>query len=82
MTRFLLILMLVFAIIWWFRRPPTRDTAADLPAKEPKPQNLLKCTRCGIAFPTSEAFRDPQHQPFCCAEHLSAQQGQEHPPHG
>ena len=63
----ILLLILVFAVVWWlakgFRR---KDAAGDAPGGVP--EQMVNCAHCGLYLPQGEAVREGDKF-FCSAEH-------------
>ena len=81
MTKFLLLLLLIVAVLWGplsrLRGPTRRAPAPGKPAqdtatKASRPQDMVPCAHCGVHLPRGEALPAPEHGPgllFCGAEH-------------
>ena len=71
--KYLLLIGLALAILWFLRRPENRRTrTAGAPAAR-RPERMVKCARCGVHFPESDGVRDGAIH-YCCAEHRRAAQ--------
>lgn len=85
MTKFLLLVLLIVAVLWGplsrlrkpARRPTPRDgmpantTSHDKPAAT-EAQDMVPCAHCGVHLPRGDALPGPEHGRglvFCCAEH-------------
>lgn len=77
MTKFLLLVLLIVAVLWGplsrLRKPARRD---PMPGKTPAtptsdaraahdngPQDIVPCAHCGIHLPRREALSAPEHGP-------------------
>ena len=78
MTKFLLLLLLIVAVLWGplarLRKPARREEPAGPSGAERghHPQDIVPCAHCGVHLPRKEALPGPEHGPaqlFCSAEH-------------
>jgi len=76
--KYLLLIALLFAIIWYMRggraahqeragRAPGRGPGSATPL--PPPQDMVECPVCRVHLPRTEALPGPGGQLYCCAEH-------------
>jgi uncharacterized protein len=70
--KYLLVLVLVLAVIWFVRN--NRRTGQDKPAppkqdSPAQPQDMVRCPICGLHLPRADALPGPGGQLYCCAEH-------------
>jgi uncharacterized protein len=70
-VKFLVLLAVVFAVIWFIRNnrqgdAPRSSTSARTP---PPPQEMVECAVCHVHLPRSDALAGPGGQLYCCAEH-------------
>jgi uncharacterized protein len=63
----LLLLIFVFAAVWWLAKGFRRKDASG-PAAEAAPEKMVNCGHCGLYLPQSEAVREGERY-YCCAEH-------------
>jgi uncharacterized protein len=69
MGRLLVLILLVVLAVWVIRRAFRASRAADPPAKQPlEQQDLVRCARCGVHLPRSEA-RPADGALYCGEEH-------------
>lgn len=69
MGRLLVLILLVVLAVWVIRRAFRASRAADQPAKQPlEQQDLVRCARCGVHLPRSEA-RQADGALYCGEEH-------------
>jgi len=67
-VRFVLLVVLVVAAVWFVRRalrPMNKDAAAKKPLP---PGELVSCARCGLHLPRGEA-REANGTLYCSEEH-------------
>jgi uncharacterized protein len=72
MIKFLLLIAIVFAVIWFLRGArlsSRREDAAARPASPPAPQDMVECPVCRVHLPRADALPGPDGQLYCCAEH-------------
>ena len=60
----LVVLLLVGAVVWTWRRPARRDSGAD----RPRAIAMVACAHCGLLVPASEALL-LDDRAYCCAGH-------------
>lgn len=79
--KFLLVLVVVLAGVWLWRRgrvkditrrPPPAPPAAPAPAQVPSA--MVACTLCGLHLPASDAVTGSQG-PYCCNDHRRLREG-------
>lgn len=85
MIKYLLMLALVGAAIWWLRRSRRGDETARKPPQpaaqggprkgapgpaEPAP--MLACAHCGVHLPEAEAVKDADGRAYCGEAHRLA----------
>jgi len=69
MGRLLVLILLVVLAVWAIRRALRASRAADQPEKRPiEQQDLVRCARCGVHLPRSEA-RQAEGRLYCGEEH-------------
>ncbi len=62
----LIIVLLVGAVLWTWRRPSTRARA-----QPPRVAAMVACAHCGVHLPALESLElDGKH--YCCAGHLES----------
>lgn len=66
MSKFLLLILVVFAAWLLVKRLRGKDAAAGAP--DPAPEQMVNCSHCGLYLPQKEAIADGDKF-FCCAEH-------------
>ncbi|MBI4998609.1 MAG: hypothetical protein HZC22_17275 [Rhodocyclales bacterium] len=67
MGKLILFLIVVVAIYWWLRKPPTRVRQGDSPAAQ-EPETMVSCAFCGLHVPLRESVTaNGRH--YCGAEH-------------
>ena len=78
MTRLIIIVIAVVAVIWLLRRAiagPRRGGPADGPPPGPEQGELVACARCGVNLPKAEAYAARGVPPgaggsfYCSEEH-------------
>jgi len=72
-VRILFYLGIVLVGIWLWRsltRPEKSGTDTP-PASEPKPNEMVRCSQCGVHLPASEAVHG-QRGVYCSQAHLTA----------
>lgn len=87
MIKYLVLLAVVGAVIWWLRRarpgdepPRPRAGAAESKGKSDaassaenaKPTLMLACAHCGVHLPQADALTDAAGRPFCGEAHRLA----------
>lgn len=80
MLRYLFLLIVLLAAIWWIRGALARFGRDDEPdarqGKRPRnrpaaAERMLECRHCGVIVPESEGVREQEHF-YCCADHRRA----------
>ncbi|MES3003214.1 MAG: PP0621 family protein [Pseudomonadota bacterium] len=70
--KYLILIAVVFAVIWFVRNNRRSDTA-DAPAPRRKvpgePQDMVECPICSVHLPRTDALPGPDGRLYCCAEH-------------
>jgi len=66
MSKFLLLILAVFAAWLLIKRLRGKDGAANPP--DPAPEQMVHCSHCGLYLPQKEAIADGDKY-YCCAEH-------------
>lgn len=70
MTRFLLLILVLLAVIWLWRS--ARQAEPKLKQQKPPPtvapQEMVRCTLCSVHLPAADAVMGKKG-PYCCAEH-------------
>ena len=66
MSKFLLLVAVVFAV-WWLAKGFRRKRAAK-DAPEAAPEQMVACSHCGLNLPQGEAIPEGGKF-FCCEEH-------------
>ena len=79
--KFLLVLVVVLAGVWLWRRNRVNDQASRPPPAPPPtpaaptgPSAMVACTLCGLHLPASEAVAGSQG-PYCCTDHRRLREG-------
>jgi uncharacterized protein len=73
--KYLVLLMVVIAVIWFVRNHRRSTDRSDTPARPPKqaalgePQDMVRCPVCSLHLPRVDALPGPDGQMYCCAEH-------------
>jgi uncharacterized protein len=68
MGRLIVLVVLVVLAVWAIRRAIRATRAGDALKKPPIQQDLVRCARCGVHLPRSEA-REAGGRLFCGDEH-------------
>jgi len=68
-VKFFALLIVVVVGIWWFRNRQVQVHKAGDPPQPATPQDMLRCTQCGIHLPDSEAIKG-RNGSYCCQDHL------------
>jgi len=73
MTRLLVIIVVVFALLWLLRRALARQQKGDAPPQAPGEAkgDLVSCAHCGVNLPKAEA-RSAGGRHYCSEEHWRA----------
>ena len=73
MTRLIVIIVVVFALLWLLRRALAAPRKGDAPPEVPGgPQgDLVSCAHCGVNLPKAEA-RSAGGRHYCSEEHWRA----------
>jgi uncharacterized protein len=73
--KYLVLLLIVFAGIWWIRqqRQP-RDDAHIKPKADTAPQTMLPCAHCGTHVPERDAVQGQQGV-YCSEQHRQHKEG-------
>ncbi len=71
MLRTLLLLALVAVALWWLSRLGRRLRQARERSRGLREtfQPMVRCARCGVHLPATQALTGADGQPYCCAEH-------------
>ncbi|MDR1709979.1 MAG: hypothetical protein LBS70_09710 [Candidatus Accumulibacter sp.] len=75
--KLLLLIVLVLAVLWFFRQPknrPAKSRPAEKPSAGREPERMVECARCGLYLPESESVPDGAAH-YCCAEHRELARG-------
>jgi uncharacterized protein len=71
--KYLVLLLVVLAVVWFWRNG--RGTGAPGPqarkAPPPQPQDMVQCPVCHVHLPRADALPGPDGQLYCCTEHRS-----------
>ncbi|MBV8666442.1 MAG: hypothetical protein JO269_08170 [Burkholderiaceae bacterium] len=77
--RFLIWLVVGFAVVTWFMRLKAHVVNSARHGSEganrkprsavPVAEAMLQCAHCGVHFPASEAFVDPDGAAYCSEDH-------------
>ena len=71
--KYLLLIALIFAVIWYLRggRAAYQQRAQGPrgASPPPPPQDMVECPVCRVHLPRAEALPGPGGQLYCCAEH-------------
>ena len=75
--KYLLVLAIVLAVIWFWRnnrrgddaREPVRHRAKASTASTAQPQDMVQCPVCWLHLPRTDALPGPDGRLYCCAEH-------------
>jgi uncharacterized protein len=72
MMKYLLLIAVVFAVIWYMRggRDAARNAAGGRRSASPPPQDMVECPVCHVHLPRADALPGPAGQLYCCAEHV------------
>ena len=68
MGKLLVLILLVVLAVWLVRRALRASRSAEGSDKQPIQQDLVRCARCGVHLPRSEA-RQADGQLYCGEEH-------------
>lgn len=79
--KWLLVLLVVLAGVWWLRQSGRSGSGSSTPGKaanpsrgqrsataQADPQLMARCAHCGVHLPQSDAIHGPRGD-YCCAEH-------------
>ncbi|WP_342129971.1 PP0621 family protein [Hydrogenophaga sp. OTU3427] len=80
--KFLLVLVVVLAGVWLWRRARVNDMASrqppparpQTPAQPPGPSAMVACAHCGLHLPANESLAGARG-PYCSAEHRRLSEG-------
>lgn len=68
-----LLLIAVVLVVLWFVRSQRRDETSEgtdtRRAPPARPQDMVRCTECGVHLPRTDALPGPDGRLYCCAEH-------------
>lgn len=70
--KYLLIVVLVLAVIWFVRRAQRNDAGrgeAQRRGPAAGPQDMVQCSVCSVHLPRTDALPGPDGRLYCCAEH-------------
>jgi uncharacterized protein len=74
--KFLILIAVILLVLWVLRsarrsRKPREDAAQGpaAPAREPLPQDMVRCPVCAVHLPRGDAVADQRGLLYCCAEH-------------
>jgi uncharacterized protein len=76
--KFLIVILVVFAVLWFLRNnrqgdPPARGARREPPQLEP--QDMVRCPVCSLHLPRTDALPGPDGRLYCCAEHRLRAEG-------
>ena len=69
--KYLVLLLIVVAGIWWLRQQRRPDQAPSQPSS---PQVMVPCTHCGTHVPENDAVRGSRGT-YCSATHRDQHEG-------
>lgn len=72
--KYLLILGIVIAVIWWFKRGPRIDNNSDAMKAEPEP--MVRCLHCDLHLPSPDAVHTDKGA-YCSLEHRDLQESRD-----
>jgi len=79
--KFLVVLLVVLAGVWLWRRNRAADEAVPPPparppvGQPPAPSAMVACAHCGLHLPAAEALPGSAGEPYCSAAHRAAGPG-------
>ncbi|KFB76948.1 PP0621 family protein [Accumulibacter sp.] len=69
MTKFLLLIGLVWLVWWVWRKSWTAHRGTRKPVEKLEPERMVQCAHCGVNQPVSESVL-ANGRYYCCAAHL------------
>jgi uncharacterized protein len=70
--KYLLVLVVVLAVLWFVRNNRSGGGGSGAPGK-PKPlappQDMVRCPVCAVHLPRSDALAGVDGRLYCCADH-------------
>ena len=72
--KYLLILLVVLAVVWWLTRirdrvPPPTPRSKPRTEADGKPAVMVRCEHCGLHLPREEALPGPESGFYCSDAH-------------
>jgi len=71
--KYLILLVVVLAVLWYWRNARSGDTPAAggkrKAGPQAAPQDMVQCPVCSVHLPRSDALPGPDGQLYCCAAH-------------
>lgn len=73
--KYLILLLLVLAAVWWLRRPArSKATATREAPPSPAPQEMITCQHCNVHLPRQDAVAGTQGL-YCSEPHKHQHEG-------
>ena len=70
MSKFLLVILVVLAVVWLLRAKRSSGSPKSQPPKAtPQPLEMVRCTLCSVHIPYAEAIQGKKGL-YCSADHL------------
>jgi uncharacterized protein len=72
--KYLILLLVVLAVVWFWRNGRSAAAPRPKPAKKAAPavpQDMVQCPVCRVHLPRADALPGPDGQLYCCTEHRS-----------
>jgi uncharacterized protein len=69
--KYLLVLAVVLAVIWFVRNHRRADEPKKAPPQDalPQPQDMVRCPVCSLHLPRADALPGRDGRLYCCADH-------------
>lgn len=68
MGKLILFVLLVVGVVLWFKHQANKRVADERPPEDKPVEDMVRCARCGVNLPRSEAILS-QGKTYCCDEH-------------
>lgn len=71
--KYLLLLAIVLAVIWFLRSNRRGEERGKEPPRQQgtpgEPQDMVRCQVCSVHLPRTDALPGPGERYYCCADH-------------
>ncbi len=68
MAKLIVFVLLVVGVVLWFKHQANKRVADERSPKDKPVEDMVRCAKCGVNLPRSEALLS-QGKTYCCDEH-------------